>query len=329
MKSEVHVITLADENFVLPLAVLVRSMLDHLAAEREIRLIVIDGGISDESRTRLTASWNDARLRVSWRTPGYGGASSLPVSGRIPPLTYARLMAPSLLPEGCRRAIVLDADQLVLKDLGLLADAPFHGACVLAPRDMFIPTVGSINGLAGYAHLGLAPGTPYLSGAVMVIDVAAWGRENVSERTLAFVAENAHQLRAFDQDALNAVLKDRWLELDPRWQVQPRALGLRPSVTPHLDGATRATVAADPWIVHFSGRLKPWLYRGRTRFDHMFRETLSRTGFADYRTPRTLQAMAFRLYDGVLRRLFYSIEVRLDQTLREFRRRHAPSEPRP
>ena len=317
----IHVVTLADENFILPLAVLARSTLDHLGANRAIHLTVIDGGIRPESRTRLESSWKDPRLSVSWRPPDYGGASSLPVNGRIPPLTYARLMAPSLVPADVDRLIVLDADQLVLKDLGALADLPFEGATVLSPRDAFIPTVGSMNGLAGPARMGLSPDTPYLAGAVMVIDVEAWRREEVSARALRHVETHARHLRTYDQDALNAALSSRWRELDPRFQVQPRALSLRPSVTPHLDREMRQLMAEDPWIVHFSGRLKPWMYRGRTRFDDLFREALSRTELRDHREPRSLRALFFRLYDGHCRRLAYPLEVRLDSVLRRIRGR--------
>lgn len=316
--------TLADERFALALAVLVRSILDHLGAGRRLRLVVVDGGIAPASRQRLSASWSDPRLSASWRAPEFGATETLPVAGRIPPLTYARLTAPALLPRDCERAVVLDADQLVLADLGRLADEPFEGASVLAPRDPFIPCVSSPNGLEGFASLGLAPEAPYFSGAAMVMDVPAWRRERVPERALAYVEAHASRLRAYDQDALNAVLAGRWRELDARWQVQPRVLGLSPRVTPHLDAAARARLAADPWIVHFSGRLKPWLYEGRGVYDALFRETLARTAFAGHRAPRDARALAYRLYDGPLRRWAYPLEVRFDAALRALSRRRAP-----
>jgi lipopolysaccharide biosynthesis glycosyltransferase len=325
--APLHVLTLADERFVLPLAVLVRSILDHLAPTQALRLTVADGGVTNRSRERLLACWTDPRLEVSWRPPAFGTLAELPVAGRIPPLTYARLSVAELVPADCARALVLDADQLVLTDLARLASEPFLGACVLAPRDPFIPSVASRNGLAGFAGLGLEPDTPFLTGAAMVVDVAAWRREGLGERALAYVAEHGGRLHSYDQDALNAVLPGRWRELDARWQVQPRALSLRPDVTPHLDAATRALQSADPWLVHFSGRLKPWLYRGRSRFDALFHATLARTGLAPAWRPSGPRALLFALYDGPLRRLVYPLEVRVDAALRELLRRRtvAPS----
>ncbi len=320
MEETLFVLTLADQQFALPLAVLVRSTLDHLAGSRRLHLTVVDGGIDRGTRERLIASWNDPRLHVEWRAPALNGME-VPITGRIPALTYARLRVPALVPQGCARAIVLDADQIVLTDLGRLATDPFEGALVLSPRDAFIPSVSSANGLAGFRELGLSPDAPYFTGALMVVDVPGWRRERVSERTIAYVAENAARLRTYDQDALNAVLAGRFKELDPRWQVQPRALSLSPGVTPHLDAGTRARLAADPWVVHFSGRLKPWLYPGRGRFDALFRETLARTAFHDHQIPNDARASAYSLYDGRLRRWLYPLEVRADAVLRLLRRR--------
>ena len=205
---ELHALTLADERFALPLAVFGRSVLDHLREGALLRLTVIDGGLTPATRRRLLDSW-DNRITVAWHEPGLGDLASL--SGqRIPPLTLARLRVASLLPEDCPRVLVLDADQLEFTDLARLYEEPFGGAAVLAPRDVFIPTVSSPNGLAFAAELGLAPDTPFLCGAMLVIDLRAWRAEGIEDRAIQFIHRHAHQLRTFDQDALNAVLAGRW-----------------------------------------------------------------------------------------------------------------------
>lgn len=322
MSLRLDLVTLADQDFALPLAVLVRSIFDHLAEGARVALTVIDGGIEPDTKARLEESWRQDRLglEISWRPPEVEGVE-LPVMGRIPALTYARLNAPALLPKECERAIVLDADQLVLTDLARLAAEPFGGAQVLAPRDPFIPFVSSPNGLENFAALQLAADAPYYAGALMVVDVAAWRANRTSELALAYVKKHGGSLQTHDQDAVNAVLAGGFAELDARYQVQPRVLALSPKVTPHLDDAARRRLLSDPWIVHFSGRLKPWMYHGRGPFDARFREVLSRTPFRNHRPPRNLRAALFGLYDGRLRRALYPLEIRLDARLRRSRRR--------
>jgi lipopolysaccharide biosynthesis glycosyltransferase len=314
------VLTLADENFALPLAVLGRSILDHIRSGIRLRITVVDGGISAESRDRVTRSWDEG-VEVRWCEPLMGELDELVSIGRIPPLTFARLRAASMLPPDRERVVVLDADQLVLTDMTRLFEEPFAGATVIAPRDVFIPTAGSPFGLADGDAWGVDREAPFFCAALMVIDLRAWRDTRVEERAVRFVMENASRLRSCDQDALNVVLAGKWRPLDTRWQVQPRALELAPAVTPQFSADERDALRREPWVVHFSGRLKPWLYRGRSRYDAMFRETQSRTEFRDQQPDSLARDWFYRLYDGPVRRHLYPLEIRAGGWLGGIRRR--------
>lgn len=294
------VLTLADEGFALPLAVLGRSLLDRIAPEEKIRLTVLDGGLTPASRRRVERSWDD-RIEARFVAPPMGALAALSSAGRIPTLTFARLLVGSIL-DDAPRALVLDADQLVLADVAPLFREPFAGALALAPTDAFIPTLGSPLGLSDPQVFGLDPEQPFLSGAVVMLDLEAWRRERCEARAVRIAIEHAPSLRTYDQDVLNVVLAGRWRALDPRWQVQPRLATLHGGATP--DSA---------WIVHFSGRLKPWLYHGRSIWDDRYRATLARTEFRDQLPRTSLTAFLYSMYDGRLRRLLYPIERRLER----------------
>lgn len=298
--SALDVLTLADEGFALPLAVLGRSLLEHLAPDHRIRLTVLDGGITPASRRRIERSWDD-RLEARFVAPRMGALAALSSDGRIPMLTFARLLVGSILPDAAR-ALVLDADQLVLADVAPLFQEPFAGALALAPTDAFIPTLGSPLGLSDPRAFGLAPDQPFLSGAVVMLDLDAWRREGCEAQAVRIALDHAPSLRTYDQDVLNVVLAGRWRALDARWQVQPRLATLHGEATPE-----------SAWIVHFSGRLKPWLYRGRSSWDDRYRATLSRTEFRDRLPGTSFTGLFFSLYDGRLRRLLYPIERRLER----------------
>ena len=288
-------------------ASLVRSLIENLPPHRTVSLRVVDGGIAPTTKERLLDSWKDERLHVDWVEPSYGGESELPVWGRLPPLTYARIFVPHYVPES-RRAILLDSDLLVRTDLGRLWDEPLDGH-VLAVQDPAVPYVSSHDGLASYRELGLPPETPYFNAGVMLIDVERWRRDRISEQVMAYIIEHGSQLRYCDQDGINAVLHDKWRPLDPRWQVQPRLLRC-PGLMPHLAPETRTELDQDPWIYHFSGRLKPWVYRGKSRADELFFETLDRTAWKGWRPRRSLRSVFYRLYDSPLRRWLYPLELR-------------------
>lgn len=299
----VTVITLADESYAMPLAVMVRSLLDHLAPGRAIRVLVIDGGITPETKQRLNDSWRGSPgwplCDVDYIAPRYWGNGKLPVWGRVPALTYARLSAAEYLPSETRRVILLDSDTLVLTDIGQLATTDLEGATVAATQDPYVPFVSSVGGLRDYAALGLRPDVKYFNAGIMLIDLVRWRAERVGPRAFTFIQRHWQTLQQYDQDALNAVLAGRWKEIAPSWQVHPRKANSHGS--PPLDA---------PYIVHFSGRLKPWLYPGRDCADVIFYQFVDRTAWCGSRPRRSLRSWAMGLYDSPLRRFFHPVEKR-------------------
>src|SRR5262249_15349598 len=123
-----------------------------------------------------------------------------------------------------------------------------------------------------------------------------------------YVERQRRHLRQYDQDALNAVLAGRFKQLDRSWNTQPR-----------IRNALGIALPDRPRIVHFSGRLKPWLYSGRTELDRLFVECLDRTEWRGFRPKMTWKTIAWNLYDSPLRRLLHGVERRVFALVRTLR----------
>jgi len=302
--DRIEIITLADERYALPLAAMVRSVLDQLEPARRVRITVIDGGISESIKRELERSWSSSaawpRCRVEWKTPDYGDEAEIPVWGRVPKITYARIHLSAYLPDATR-VILLDSDVLALTCVGRLWDTPLEGAVAGATVDPFVPFVSSRDGLARYAELGMPADAPYLNAGVMLVDLDRWRREEIARKAFAYIQKNWQVTRWYDQDALNAVLAGRWRELDGRWQAQPRAADL---------SMAGGAAGAQPWIVHFSGRLKPWVYEVGSSADREFFAVLDRTAWSGWRPSRSARTRLTALYARRLRPLLYPLEVR-------------------
>lgn len=316
----ITVLTLADGRFAMPLAVMIRSLLDNLSPSRSVHILVVDGGIAESDKALLRASWEDSpgwpRARVEFVPPNYRGSTGLAVWGRLPVLTYARMAMSDYVSSACARVLALDADVLVLTDAGRLFDTDLDGATAGAAQDPFIPVVSSPDGLSNYRELGLRPDCTYFNAGVMLVDTGRWRQQRVSERAFDYAARHWRSLHLYDQDCLNAALAGDWKELDHRWQWHPR-----------IQNALGRRLGGDPWVVHFSGQLKPWLYRASTEADERFYEVLQRTAWRGWQPPTGAQALAYRVYDSPLRRVLYPIEklAVLWHRRRQKRRRVSPA----
>ena len=297
--QEIAVVSCADENYAMPLAVTIRSMLDSLRRDCRVRLFILDGGITPASQARLVASWKDSRLTVEFLRPDVDLVRDLPVSEHISAAAYLRLLMPSLLPAEVSRVIYLDADMLVRRDLAELWAEEQGGFAALAVQDLAAPYFNaetSIPGfddkkkhlaaftpIANYRELCLSPANKYFNSGLMVIDVAQWRRDRIGDQVLNCLREHREHVLWWDQYALNVVLAERWRALDLQWNQGVHVYICRNWTESWLDRATFTQLRKAPWIVHFCSPAKPWHYFCRHPFTGEFRRSLRQTAWRDWR----------------------------------------------
>jgi lipopolysaccharide biosynthesis glycosyltransferase len=179
-------------------------------------------------------------------TADLSATEGLPRHRRISRSAYLRLMIGDLLPKEVSRALYIDGDTLVLRDVAVLFDLDLGNAPAAAAASAGSPKYG--NGKRPWAQLGIDPETTYVNSGVLLIDVERWRAEGIGRAVLADIAEHHSLYRWMDQDGLNAVLANRWALFPPEWNLQ---LG---SKVHRRDPPALETVG----ICHFTGIWKPW-----------------------------------------------------------------------
>lgn len=292
---DVVVASCADERYAMPLAVTIRSTLDHLGPNRRLKLFVLDGGLTAESKARLLSSWTDPRLTVEWLRPNVELLGDLPVSEHMTSATYLRLLIPKLLPDDVHRLIYLDSDLLIRRDLGDLWDEPQGKHAVLAVQDLAAPCLDAVNYLPhfdrcrnylaantpvpNFRELGLPADGLYFNGGLLVIDLAQWRREHYAERMLECLREHRQHVLWCDQYALNVVFAGKWRSIDRRWNQGAHIFQYPSWRESPFDRETFRDLRANPWIVHFCSPSKPWHYFCRHPFRRTFRQCVKHTAW--------------------------------------------------
>jgi len=159
---------------------------------------------------------------------------------------YYRLLLPSIISE--RRVLYLDCDVLVRKDLSSLASIDMSGNIVGAVRNPFYDV----------SRIGFADGDIYFNSGVLLIDRALWVAHLITPRTRSYIEENMQSLWMPDQDALNFILRNKWLELDPTFNCQTSMFVFHQALRSELSPTWQTDFLEDPAIVHFSSGHKQW-----------------------------------------------------------------------
>jgi lipopolysaccharide biosynthesis glycosyltransferase len=108
-----------------------------------------------------------------------------------------------------------------------------------------------------------------------------WRRESITAQVIRFIRDNPDKMYYHDQDGLNAVLHDKWLELDPRWNIQRNML-IRGNKELKRN-APLAEAIRKPSVIHFTGTPKPWHFHDNHTYKHQYYKYLAMTEWEHFR----------------------------------------------
>ncbi|MGD0137548.1 MAG: glycosyltransferase family 8 protein [Tepidisphaeraceae bacterium] len=260
MSDPVIIVCAADVRFAMPLAVTLRSAAANCS--RRVQAYVLNDDLPLDAKRDIervcmrqprppTISWLDAEREY---------LRDLPVGmSHLSRATYLRLAIGRLLSADVNRILYLDSDVLVLGDVADLWDTPLENNVIGAVRDFGTQRSGQQDAL-GYCieACGMDGSRPLFNAGVLLMDLEAYREQRIEEQCIDFLRRWQANIRSADQDALNAVLHDRWKALHFRWntQVGPLAVFSRAGSLSPQEEASLADL--HPAILHFSGSCKPW-----------------------------------------------------------------------
>jgi lipopolysaccharide biosynthesis glycosyltransferase len=182
---------------------------------------------------------------------------------------YFRLWAPRILPRNLERILYLDSDIIVRRSLTDLWNTDLCDHALAAVEDSFW------DPKAGYGYVELTPGAKYFNSGVLLINLDYWKQNSVYERAVEFMRNNPDKLNYYDQDALNAILVHRWINLPAIWNEHALSTPGPP--------ALRNKHIVNPAIVHFVGDDKPWRWSSKHPFKREYHKYRRKTPWRQYR----------------------------------------------
>lgn len=294
MPEILNIATAADESYLLPLMVTLSSLREKLRPSLRPVVYLLNRGLTEKQIARIADLVETHSI-----VPGDEAMEKLPKHSAFPPEATFPLLLPDVLPKSVRRILFLDPDMLVLDDVGQIWESGLGENVIAAVADQAIPSVSSPRGLKDFRMRGIPHDAPYFNAGVLLVDLAQWRAEDVSARACEYIEKNSGTVDFFHQEALNALLWNKWLPLDGRWNLVASIAGRR-----YASGNPAA--AESPGIVHFAGRFKPWKVRIGGPFADLYYEKLAVHG------KHSLDSTAFEtslgIYDRYVRDYLYGIE---------------------
>ncbi|MCA9765811.1 MAG: glycosyltransferase family 8 protein [Carnobacterium sp.] len=261
-KGEITIISAADEGFVPHLATLFLSLLQTKKSDTVINFYVIDDQIALVSKEMLNRMVNEYNATISYLQIDTEEFDTMVESDRIPKTAYFRIAIPNFLKHtDIKRAIYLDCDIVALQPIEDIWAIDLGDKLLAAVEDAGFHQRLDAMEIDAKSHI-------YFNSGVMIIDIEKWRAEKISEQVLTFASTNQEALTFHDQDALNAILHDRWLILHPKWNAQAYILLGEKDHPTKIGKVEYDEARSNPALVHYSGHIKPWCEKS----DHPYRK---------------------------------------------------------
>lgn len=193
---------------------------------------------------------------------------------------YYRLVVPQVL--GVARFLYVDADTLCGVDVSALQELDMGNAPAgWVPE---APLAGAVD-RAVAVQLGNSLDEPYFNSGVILVNVAEWRRQQITERAVEYIASQRPLFH--DQSALNIVLHKNAVTLDERFNCITNMRKHWPAFR-HPGGSVNR-------LLHFVDYPKPWDFLGEfvNPYHRLWHAVLEKTAMKGFRSWHATPARKF------------------------------------
>jgi len=161
---------------------------------------------------------------------------------------FYRFLIPLIIgPEGVDRVLYIDGDVMCQGNLAPLMDMDLEGNIAACAEDSPTGKAERLNRL----HTA-----DYFNSGMMMIDVPAWNREQLSQKSAAMAIERRQsgmRLESHDQDILNILLDRRYKNVSRKynWTYNMSLRGF-------FQKQKQFIYDPEAVLIHFTGLVKPW-----------------------------------------------------------------------
>ena len=303
--GQILVLCAVDDNYVMPLTVMLQSAARHVGSDKHIHVLLIDGGITPLNLLKLEVSLAQLPITVHLVEPDHSLIEDLVISHHATHSVYFRLLASLLLPDCIDRIIYLDADMIIQDDISELWDKPLQDHYCLAVPDIACPYISARHALPNYkqareflaadnpvqnwGQLGLDPTAHYFNSGVMVINLKRWRDEQIEKKLLATLRDNEKYIWCWDQYALNVVFCGQWGKLPYRWNQGAQVFQFPDAQSIPIPEADFLEMKDNPAVIHYTTEWKPWKYNDYHPLREFFLQAMDETVFGGWRPEPTYE----------------------------------------
>ncbi|WP_018931030.1 glycosyltransferase family 8 protein [Gracilibacillus lacisalsi] len=273
--GDIEVITVTDDKYAQHLGVMIESLFRNKTSPHFVNIYVIDGGIKRHNKEKLKLTIRKYKGSIHFLQIDDTIYKKYGLRENMSKTAYYKIEVSEILHFIEEKVLFLDSDIVFNDSIHKLWDTKV---------DDYVLAATPVPNFNRHEELGLSESSPYFNSGVMVINLTKWREFKIFKLTKEFLDINSNHITLHDQDALNAVINDKWLPLPQKWN-QRSALFDRNINESLYDKDELFEAKTKPSIIHFNGSQKPWHYLCDHPFASNYKYYLRLSEWRDFVPP--------------------------------------------
>lgn len=250
-----------DDNYAMPTSIAIGSILKHISVGEVEIFILYKDSLNNTSKEFIECArkrYDRSNCRIEYIEIGTRLGELNSTIQHISVATFYRILLPELLPD-YKQCLYLDGDIVVAEDIRTLLDTELSSEYyVAAVKTVMLQTARRRIKEQRKKQLGIDEIDSYFNAGVTLMNLEQLRIKNYVQEMINLIPLN---FPLQDQDILNKICYEHFLNLPPKYNAMPITLdnrSLRASkvyTRKELDEARQK-----PIIIHYADKRKPWQF---------------------------------------------------------------------
>ena len=294
--NHLHVALASDKNYAEFVAVVLVSLFDTNQWQDFTTIHLLSNGVDEETLDKLNQHIPSGRGEMKvYDIKTLKKDLGIEIPPTIALTAYGRLFLPDLVSKDVDRVLYLDCDVVVSSSVEDFYNVEFGEAWIAGVRDTLYNDYTKTK-------VGLSAADEYVNSGVLMMNLAAWRENNVTQLCLDFLIEHDGKVLHHDQGIINGVCKDHKIVVHPKYNAtssyfsHPYSL-LKKHNHPFYSQQEVTEATNAPAIIHFTeGFLnRPWIENSLHPLREVFIHYHKMTQWADVPSRPDQRSLANRV----------------------------------
>jgi lipopolysaccharide biosynthesis glycosyltransferase len=224
-----------DDNYARYAGVALASIFENQKSKYDCVIYILENALSTTNKTNLQSIARHYHAVIHFLKADVNKFQDLKLTEYYTTTAYLRLDLPNLL-LNLDKILYFDCDMIVRRDIWELWQIDISNHYMAASGD-----------------------SSTFNSGLMLINLKRWRDDNITSMVVNYIRNHPDNIKHVDQDGLNYIFSNKpWKLLPIRWNVRAgQQQAYNNMATRKIISKEHAIAARDPFIVHYTGDLKP------------------------------------------------------------------------